>query len=358
MLTINGPQGWPPSGYEVGHGIGSIARLVWLITYLKMDARQWQMIAVGVVEYLAGCGREHPLPRAGFVDAPVAALASQVGGIVQRILFQEGERVHVGQLVAELDAREREAAVEVARANVDRAREAVAEAQQNVHATVPSVSSATADIARAEAELTDARRNFNRIRILVAREAATPSQLDSARARFLQARALVKAMRANRTASRGRVGVSQAGVANARAALESSEAALKQAEALRAEMQILSPFDGLIVDVNLREGEWAAGGTPVITTEDLTHQWVRLDLDETQFTHIRLGQAAEIQLAAFPGRVFTGRVIEIGAEGEFALNRDVKRGRPDVRTFRVRVAIEPPTIELRPGMSAEVIFPP
>ena len=55
-----------------------------------------------------------------------------------------------------------------------------------------------------------------------------------------------------------------------------------------------------------------------------------------------------------PGRRYAAHVIEIGAEGEFALNRDVKRGRPDVRTFRVRVGLDRVAPELRPGMTAEV----
>ena len=50
--------------------------------------------------------------------------------------------------------------------------------------------------------------------------------------------------------------------------------------------------------------------------------------------------APTVRIIALPGQVLSGHIIEIGAEGEFALNRDVKRGRPDVRTFRVRVAFD------------------
>jgi hypothetical protein len=57
---------------------------------------------------------------------------------------------------------------------------------------------------------------------------------------------------------------------------------------------------------------------------------------------------------ALPGASYAGHVAEIGAEGDFALDRDVKRGRPAVRTFLVRVAFDQALEQLRPGMTAEV----
>jgi multidrug resistance efflux pump len=73
---------------------------------------------------------------------------------------------------------------------------------------------------------------------------------------------------------------------------------------------------------------------------------------------VRIGQQARVAVVALPGRAFRGHVLEVGAEGDFALNRDVKRGRPDVRTFRVRVAFDELAEELRPGMTAEVSLGP
>ena len=109
-----------------------------------------------------------------------------------------------------------------------------------------------------------------------------------------------------------------------------------------------------MVSRNLEEGEWAGPGTPVVTIEDVSRQWVRLDVEETQFAHLTLGAPAEIRVVALPGQPFKGHVTQIGAEGDFALNRDVKRGRADIRTFLVRVAFDEAPAALRPGMTAEV----
>jgi multidrug resistance efflux pump len=81
---------------------------------------------------------------------------------------------------------------------------------------------------------------------------------------------------------------------------------------------------------------------------------VRLDVGEGELAGLRPGATATATLVALPGRQFRGKVAEVGAEGDFALNRDVKRGRPDLRTFRVRVALEDAGEDVRPGMTAEV----
>ena len=174
---------------------------------------------------------------------------------------------------------------------------------------------------------------------------------------MLEAQARLESLTATRAATAGRVTASGAAVAAARAAVGTAEAALEVAKVQLAEAQVLSPFDGLVVQRNLQPGEWAAPGTPVVTVEDLSRLWVRLDIEETKLGDLRLGQIADVRVLADPTRLYRGHVVEIGAEGDFAVNRDVKRGRPDLRTFLVRVAIDEPASSLRPGMTAEVSIP-
>jgi multidrug resistance efflux pump len=302
------------------------------------------------------CGRKRPVVYPGFVDSPVAAVAAQVSGQVATVLVREGERVRPGQLLVQLDAREREALVSQAQANLERAQESLREAERNAEAVAPTVRGAVADIARQQAELEDARAELARMEALARTGAASASQLDSARARFGQARAAVASLGAARQATSGRAIASLASVRTARAAVVASQAALDLARIQLSQAEIRSPFDGMVAEQNLQAGEWSAAGTPVVTVEDLTRQWVRVDVGETELGPLRLGLPAEVRVKAFPGRRYTGHVIEIGAEGEFALNRDVKRGRPDIRTFRIRVGLDHMAEELRPGMTAEVIL--
>ncbi|MHB8417903.1 MAG: HlyD family secretion protein [Myxococcales bacterium] len=316
-----------------------------------------RLTGLAVLVPALACAPSSPLPYSGFLDAPVAAVASQVAGRVEAIPVREGDQVKKGQLLAQLDARERQATVGQAQANLDQAKEALKEAEANLKAALPTVRGAGADIAQAQATLDEAEINYNRTKRLVEGKAATEADLISARARMLEARAHLDSLSATRAATQGKVGASMAAVSDARAAVGTAQASLQVAEVQLAEAQVLCPFDGLVVQRNLQAGEWAAPGTPVVTVEDLSQLWVRLDIEETKLQGLHLGQQAGVYVLAVPHRTFTGHVIEIGAEGDFAVNRDVKRGRPDIRTFLVRVGIDEAATELRPGMTAEVSIP-
>jgi multidrug resistance efflux pump len=303
---------------------------------------------------LAACASREPPQFAGFLDAPIADVAAQVAGRVESIPVREGDRVAKGQVLAQLDAREREAQAAQARANLEQAREALKEAEANLGAVLPTVGGAGADIARAQATLDEAELNFTRTEQLVKGSAAPAQQLDAARARLLEARAALQSLTAGKAAVRGKVGAAVAAVSNARAAVGVSQAAVQVAEVQLAQARVLCPFDGVVVERDLEEGEWAAPGTPVVTVEDHERLWVRLDVEETRLGGLHLGQEVRVKVMAFPARAYRGRVAEIGAQGDFAVNRDVKRGRPDIRTFRVRVTLDERSDELRPGMTAEV----
>ncbi|MDO8426936.1 MAG: hypothetical protein Q7T24_05425, partial [Deltaproteobacteria bacterium] len=63
---------------------------------------------------------------------------------------------------------------------------------------------------------------------------------------------------------------------------------------------------------------------------------------------------ADVIAAGMPERVFAGRITEIGAVGAFATQRDVTRGRSDIKTFRVKAGVEKPEGLLKPGMTVKV----
>jgi hypothetical protein len=70
-----------------------------------------------------------------------------------------------------------------------------------------------------------------------------------------------------------------------------------------------------------------------------------------------VGQNAQVALTTRPPQVYTGQVMAIGQEGQFATETDVRRGRQDIRTFYVKVRVLQAGGDLKPGMTAEVTFP-
>ena len=121
--------------------------------------------------------------------------------------------------------------------------------------------------------------------------------------------------------------------------------------------EIKSPVDGVIVSKALEVGEWVTPGVPILTVDDLSTIWARVDVEETDLGSLYIGKSAQVELPTIPPQIFTGRVMAIGQEGEFATERDVRRGRQDIRTFYVKVQVLQAEGELKPGMTAEVTFP-
>ena len=80
-------------------------------------------------------------------------------------------------------------------------------------------------------------------------------------------------------------------------------------------------------------------GTSVLTVDDLSTIWARVDLEETDLGWIRIGTAAQVVLPTRPPLTYTGRVMAIGQEGQFATETDVRRGRQDIRTFYLKVRV-------------------
>ena len=315
--------------------------------------RRARVVLFGIA-WASGCGSNGPAPYVGFVDAPISAVATQIAGKVDAMPVKEGDRVARGQLLAQLEASTYEAVVAEEEANVDRAGQAVKVAEANLAAAGSSVSGSIADIERTRATLEQAELDFKRTERLAATGAVPEADRDAARTRVREAQGSLDAMIASRGGARGRLSAANASVDDARAALHSAEAALQLARAELAQTRVVSPFDGIVVAHDVEEGEWTAPGTPLVTVEDTSRLWVRLDVEETGFQTLRLDEVASVRVIALPGATFEAHVAEIGAEGDFALDRDVKRGRPDVRTFLVRVAFDHVGDQLRPGMTAEV----
>ena len=107
----------------------------------------------------------------------------------------------------------------------------------------------------------------------------------------------------------------------------------------------------------MEEGEVVSPGTSILTIVDPSTLWVRFDLEQRFVTKVRVGTKARVWLEHHPDMVFDGEVFDIGREGEFAVERDVTRGRQDIKTFRTRIKINDPKGILKPGMTVMVEIP-
>lgn len=136
---------------------------------------------------------------------------------------------------------------------------------------------ARAAVDQGRAEVKDAELNYSRSRRLLQSKAASEAQFDDADAKRDLARAH-----------------------------------LEMAEALLRDMHIASPIFGKVIAKYRETGESVKAGLPILTIADLSAIRVRAEIDEDDVGGLALGQEASITSDAYPGRVFTGKVIEIG----------------------------------------------
>lgn len=106
---------------------------------------------------------------------------------------------------------------------------------------------------------------------------------------------------------------------------------------------ILSPLSGIVTRKNVVEGQYVAEGDALFEIADLSHVWVQAQVYEDQFSALKVGQAVEARVEAYPGEIFRGKVAFIAP----ALN-------PQTRTVDVRYDLENADFRLRPGMFATV----
>jgi cobalt-zinc-cadmium efflux system membrane fusion protein len=111
-------------------------------------------------------------------------------------------------------------------------------------------------------------------------------------------------------------------------------------------LQVTSPLAGRVVDMASAHGEFRNDATaPLMTVADLSTVWLTANVPEKDLRCLQQGQQIQASLAAYPGEVFTGKVLFIGDLLD-----------PDLRTTKVRIALANPEGRLRPGMFGTVTF--
>jgi HlyD family secretion protein len=120
---------------------------------------------------------------------------------------------------------------------------------------------------------------------------------------------------------------------------------------------IKTPVSGTVIFKALEKGETVSPGVTILTIVDMGSLYIRVDIEETLIGSVALDSESFVRAEGIPDKVFKGRVSEIGRYAEFATQRDVTRGRQDIKTFRVKIKVTDTGGLLKPGMTVEVEIP-
>jgi len=298
-----------------------------------------------------GASADGTLVASGTIEATDADLGFQAPGRVLSIAVREGDAVTSGQELARLDARELEAALAGAVAQVDAAEARLTELESGARPQELATAEAAERSAAQRAE--EAGRDAERARTLHAGGAISRQALD-------QAETALEVAVAARDQAQEQLALLREGprvetITAQRAAVEQARAAVERAEAALSHTIVDAPFAGVVTQRHREPGETVQAGAPVLTVLDPEDRWVRIYIREDQIGRVRLGLEAEIVSDTYPDRVYAGEVVFIGSEAEFT-PRNVQTAEERIKlVYPVKVRItSDPDFELKPGVPADV----
>jgi membrane fusion protein (multidrug efflux system) len=319
------------------------------------------------------------------VRGDLTPLSTKVAGIVRNVKISDFQRVRSGDLLVELQdddyqaqLAQASAAVEAAKAAIEnnrrqrelqdsriqRALAGIDQAKAQAAAAAAGINAVQADVVRTSAERT-------RQEALLASQAATKQHVEGAVADEQRFAAQAVSREADLEQAKTALRSNEIAVETERrskAVLESQElqliadlhvkqAALAMAEVNLGYTKVHAPADGTVGERQVRPGQLVSPGTQVLTFVPET-KWVQANFRETQLTHMKVGDPAEIRIDEYPGQIARGKVLEIApASGsQFALlppDNATGNYTKVVQRIPVKIAIDDATLaaKLRPGLS-------
>lgn len=244
------------------------------------------------------------------VKQDIVSIGAQVSGPIAEVFVKEGDRVKAGQLLFRVDPAPYKVALLQAEAQLASAR--LAERQ-----VVTEAAGTTADILGAQGQLTIAERALARQAELLKQGFTTRSSYDAALAQATQARTVLADARATAANKQAAIapGGDQPGEAAARAAIAKARLDLSRTE-------VRAPTDGVIANADrLLAGQQVVPGVGMVSVVRSGQAWVEANFKEKDLARMVPGQAAVIEIDAYPGVELTGQIVSIGAGtgSEFAI---------------------------------------
>jgi membrane fusion protein, multidrug efflux system len=330
-------------------------------------------------------GKAEQVTDDAYVRGDLTPLSTKVTGIVSAVHVADYQQVKRGDLLLELQDSDFQAQVAQADAGVAAARAAiennrrqkqlqqakidgalagVSEAQAETSVAQAGIAAAQADLDRAlserhrqEALIQTNSTTPQRVEQVVATEEGAHAQLNSRRASLEQARAMLSSSQSAVEAERRGLDVMISEDLELIAGLRGAEAALTVAKVNLGYTRIYSPSDGTVGERQVRPGQLVSPGTQVISFIDKT-KWVLANYRETQLTHVKVGDSAELRIDEYPGQTIHGTVVEIApASGsQFALlppDNATGNFTKVIQRVPVKIALDDPKLaaKLRPGLS-------
>jgi HlyD family secretion protein len=290
------------------------------------------------------------LKLSGNIEAHESQVSFKVTGRVVDLPVDEGYTVKSGDVVARLDNEDyrQQVAVDTALSSVRNRQLALGLAGSRKQ----DVEAARQAIVDAKADLEQKKKDYARYQALYEKDEIPGQTRDQAATSVTRAQATYS--RAQQVYNELEEGTRQEELAVDRASIHQANQSLTLSQIRLAYTVLRAPFDGVVLTRQAELGEVVSPGTPVVTLADLQHLWVRVYVPETDLGKIHWGQEAEVRTDTYPNKIYHGRISFISAEAEFTPKSVQTEKERVTLVYRVKVDVDSPNGELKPGMPADV----
>jgi HlyD family secretion protein len=274
-------------------------------------------------------------------------LGARALGRITHLYVKEGDHVHAGQEVATVENVQQQA-------DVQGQKSAIEAAKTDIAAAIANEKTQEATVEHSKADLEQKKLDYDRAKALYAAQVMAKQDFDAKKAAY--------------DTDVATLAQSEAALAQARAQTDSSRGHLNtQVSTLTSNIDAynktiaVSPFDGIVTNLPVREGETVVpgiqdtNGSVMMTLADVSIITAEVKVDETDIVNVAIGQPADVTVDALPGKVFKGHVTLVGDQ---ALLRSTgvatsqsTSGQEEAKDFKVVVTLDQPSDILRPGLS-------
>jgi len=268
-------------------------------------------------------------------------------GRITHLYVKEGDHVKRGQVIATVESVQPEANVEAQKAQIE-------SAQTDVLSYIAAEKTAEASLAHAKADFEQKKLDWERAQSLYNAGIMAKQDFDAKKAAFDTDEATVAQAEAQLAQSKAQTNSARGKVNNATATLRFNEDALSKTVSV-------APFDGIVTNLPVREGETVvvgiqnAEGSTLMTIADMSVVTAEVKVDETDIVNVKIGQPADVSIDALPGKVFKGHVTLVGDQALLrssgVATSQSTTGTEEAKDFKVVVTLDNPSDELRPGLS-------
>ncbi len=274
-------------------------------------------------------------------------ITAQGFGRITDIIVKEGDHIKKGDKLLLQENVQANADVQAQSATIN-------SNQSSIQASEAAYKSSQSDLIQSQANLEKAKLDYDRGQGLL-KDGLIPKQ------DFDQRKTAYDAAVAAEDSAKAHVLSAKAQLEVVRSQLDQSKAVLVRTKDILSKTTYVSPINGIVSYLPVRLGEYVvpgiqnANGSFLMTLSDMSVVTAEVKVDETDIVNVKIGQDADVTIDAVPGKVFKGKVTEIGSQAVLRSSglatTQTTTSNQEAKDFKVVVTLDSPPENLRPGLS-------